>query len=47
MFLYFALGYFPLFASFGFLLALYTVAAHRDRRISIPAARRERRGRAH
>jgi len=38
MLLYFALGYFPSFASFGFLLALYTVAAHRDRRISIPAA---------
>jgi signal transduction histidine kinase len=38
MFLYFAQGYFPSFATFGFLLALYTVAAHRDRRISIPAA---------
>ena len=38
MLLYFALGFFPSFASFGFLLALYTVAAHRDRRISIPAA---------
>ena len=38
MFLYFALGYFPSFASFGFLLALYTVGAHRERRISIPAA---------
>lgn len=38
MFLFFTLGYFPSFASFGFLLALYTVAAHRDRRISIPAA---------
>ncbi len=38
MFLFFALGYFPSFASFGFLLALYTVAAHRDRRMSIPAA---------
>jgi signal transduction histidine kinase len=31
------LGYFMSFASFGFLIALYTVAAHRDRRISIPA----------
>jgi signal transduction histidine kinase len=38
MFLYFTLGYFPSFASFGFVLALYTVAAHRDRRVSIPAA---------
>lgn len=38
MLLYFALGYFPSFASFGFLLALYTVAAHRGRPISIPAA---------
>ncbi|MGZ8651586.1 MAG: sensor histidine kinase [Actinomycetota bacterium] len=38
MFLYFTLGYFPSFASFGFVLALYTVAAHRNRRVSIPAA---------
>ncbi len=38
MFLFFFLGYLPSFASFGFLLALYTVAAHRDRPISIPAA---------
>jgi signal transduction histidine kinase len=38
MFLFFFLGYLPSFASFGFILALYTVAAHRDRRISIPAA---------
>ena len=38
MFLFFFLGYLPSFASFGFLLALYTVAAHRDRRTSIPAA---------
>jgi signal transduction histidine kinase len=38
MFLFFSLGYLPSFASFGFLLALYSVAAHRDRRISIPAA---------
>ena len=37
-FLFFTLGYFPSFASFGFLLALYTVAAHRERRVSIPAA---------
>jgi signal transduction histidine kinase len=38
MFMFFLLGYLPSFASFGFVLALYTVAAHRDRRISIPAA---------
>ena len=38
MFLFFFLGYLPSFASFGFLLALYTVAAHRERRVSIPAA---------
>ena len=38
MFLFFTMGYFPSFASFGYLLALYTVAAHRERRISIPAA---------
>jgi signal transduction histidine kinase len=38
MSLYLALDYFPSFASFGFLVALYTVAAHCDRRISIPAA---------
>ena len=38
MFMFFLLGYTPSFASFGFVLALYTVAAHRDRRISIPAA---------
>ena len=37
-FLFFTLGYFPSFASSGFLLALYTVAAHRERRVSIPAA---------
>jgi signal transduction histidine kinase len=37
-FLFFTLGYFPSFASFGYLLALYTVAAHRERRTSIPAA---------
>lgn len=38
MFLFFFNGYLPSFASFGFLVALYTVAAHRGRRISIPAA---------
>lgn len=38
MSLYLALGYFTSFASFGFLAALYTVAAHCGRRISIPAA---------
>jgi signal transduction histidine kinase len=38
MFLFFFLGYLPSFASFGFLLALYTVAAHHERRVSIPAA---------
>ena len=38
MFLFFFLGYLPSFASFGFLLALYTVAAHRERKVSIPAA---------
>jgi signal transduction histidine kinase len=37
LFLFSMLGYFRSFASFGFLIALYTVAAHRDRRISIPA----------
>ena len=37
LFLYSTLGYFRSFASFGFLLALYTVAAYRDRRTSIPA----------
>jgi signal transduction histidine kinase len=31
------LGYFPSFAGLGFLVALYTVAAHRDRRTSIAA----------
>ncbi len=38
MFLFFSFGYLPSFASFGFLLALYSVAAHRERRVSIPAA---------
>jgi len=37
LFVYSMLGYFRSFASFGFLVALYTVAAHRERRISIPA----------
>jgi signal transduction histidine kinase len=37
LFAFSMLGYFMSFASFGFLIALYTVAAHRDRRISIPA----------
>ena len=31
------LGYRPSLASFGFLVALYTVAAHRDRPVSVPA----------
>lgn len=35
--LFSVLGYFHSFASFGFLVALYTVAAHRDRRTSIRA----------
>lgn len=38
MFLYFTLGYPPSFASLGVLLALFTVATYRARRISIPAA---------
>jgi signal transduction histidine kinase len=37
LFAFSMLGYFMSFASFGFLIALYTVAAHRERRISIPA----------
>jgi signal transduction histidine kinase len=37
MIAFFLLGYFPSFASFGFVLALYSVAAHRERTISIPA----------
>jgi signal transduction histidine kinase len=37
MFLYFELGYLPSFASLGFLVALYTVAAYRDRRTSVLA----------
>lgn len=37
LFLFSFLGYFHSFASFGFLVALYTVAAHRDRRKSILA----------
>ena len=37
LFAFSMLGYFMSFASFGFLIALYTVAAHRQRPISIPA----------
>jgi signal transduction histidine kinase len=37
LFLFSFLGYFHSFASFGFLVALYTVAAHRDHRTSILA----------
>ena len=37
LFLFSILGYFRSFAAFGFLIALYTVSAHRDRGISIPA----------
>jgi signal transduction histidine kinase len=37
LFAYSMLGYFRSFASFGFLIALYTVAAHRERPVSIPA----------
>src|SRR5207342_971240 len=37
LFLFSILGYFRSFAAFGFLIALYTVAAHRDRRTPIPA----------
>ncbi len=37
IFLYSTLGYFRSFASFGFLIALYTIAAHRNRRLSVPA----------
>jgi signal transduction histidine kinase len=37
MFLHSLLGYFHSFAAFGFLVALYAVAAYRDRRTSIPA----------
>lgn len=37
LFLFIGLGYSPSLASFGFLAALYTVAAHRDRTTSIPA----------
>ena len=38
MFLYFTLGYPPSFASLGVLMALFTLATCRARRISIPAA---------
>jgi signal transduction histidine kinase len=37
LFLFSVLGYFRSLAAFGFLVALYTVAAHRDRRKSVPA----------
>jgi signal transduction histidine kinase len=37
LFLFSLLGYFRSLAAFGFLVALYTVAAHRERRTSIPA----------
>jgi signal transduction histidine kinase len=37
LFLFGLLGYFRSFASFGFLVAIYTVAAHRPRRISVIA----------
>ena len=37
LFFFSVLGYFRSFAAFGFLIALYTVAANRDRRTSIPA----------
>jgi signal transduction histidine kinase len=37
LFVFSLLGYFHSFASFGFLLALYTVAAHRERRTSVRA----------
>jgi signal transduction histidine kinase len=37
LFAFSMLGYFRSFASFGFLIALYTVAAHRERRVSLPA----------
>ena len=37
LFLFYDLGYFRSFASVGFLVALYTVAAYRIRRLSIPA----------
>ena len=36
LFAFSLLGYFASFAAFGFLIALYTVAAHRPRRISVP-----------
>jgi signal transduction histidine kinase len=36
LFLFSILGYFRSVASFGFLVGLYTVAVHRDRRISVP-----------
>ena len=36
LFAFSLLGYFASFAAFGFLIALFTVAAHRPRRISVP-----------
>ena len=36
VFFFFRLGYFRSFASLGFLVALFTVAAYRERRISVP-----------
>jgi signal transduction histidine kinase len=37
LFAFSILGYFRSFAAFGFLIALYTVAAYRDRRTSVPS----------
>ena len=37
LFLFSLLGYFPSVAAFGFLLALFTVAAYRPRSVSVPA----------
>jgi signal transduction histidine kinase len=37
LFLFFGLGYLPSFASIGFLVALYTVAAYRERPVSVLA----------
>jgi signal transduction histidine kinase len=37
LFAFSILGYFASFAAFGFLIALFTVAAHRHRHVSIPA----------
>jgi signal transduction histidine kinase len=38
LFLFLSLGFFPSLASLGLLVALYTVAAHREWSVSIPAA---------